>query len=154
PKGDKGSFQGDRKAIEVVRVAIAKLRPDFPTIQAGVTGGPALSNDEMTAAFHASQIATIIALPLTPLRMTLASLRVGKPVLRLGVLVVSLAWSMGIITRTVGHLTIFSVMFISIVVGIGIDYGIYFLFRYEEEIYLGRGLREALELTAARTGPG
>ncbi len=45
-------------------------------------------------------------------------------------------------------------MFISIVVGIGIDYGIYFLFRYEEEIFLGRNLREALELTAARTGPG
>jgi predicted RND superfamily exporter protein len=46
------------------------------------------------------------------------------------------------------------VMFISIVVGIGIDYGIYFLFRYEEELFLGRGLAEALEVTAARTGPG
>jgi uncharacterized protein len=40
------------------------------------------------------------------------------------------------------------------VVGIGIDYGIYYLFRYEEEIFLGRNLQEALELTAARTGPG
>jgi uncharacterized protein len=72
----------------------------------------------------------------------------------LGVLAVTLAWSMGIITLTVGHLTIFSVMFISIVIGLGIDYGIYFLFRYEEEIFLGRNLKEALELTAARTGPG
>jgi uncharacterized protein len=72
----------------------------------------------------------------------------------LAVLAVTLAWSMGIITLTVGHLTIFSVMFISIVIGLGIDYGIYFLFRYEEEIFLGRNLKEALELTAARTGPG
>jgi len=70
------------------------------------------------------------------------------------VLAVSIAWSMGVITLTVGHLSIFSVMFISIVVGIGIDYGIYFLFRYEEEMFLGRGLREALERTAVRTGPG
>jgi len=61
---------------------------------------------------------------------------------------------MGIITLTVGHLTIFSVMFISIVIGIGIDYGIYFLFRYEEEIFLGRNLKDALQFTAARTGPG
>jgi hopanoid biosynthesis associated RND transporter like protein HpnN len=61
---------------------------------------------------------------------------------------------MGVVTLVVGHLTLFSVMFISIVVGIGIDYGIYYLFRYEEEIFLGRNLREALELTAARTGPG
>ena len=70
------------------------------------------------------------------------------------VLAVSIAWSLGVITLTLGHLTIFSVMFISIVVGIGIDYGIYFLFRYEEELFLGRRLNEALEITAARTGPG
>jgi predicted RND superfamily exporter protein len=44
-------------------------------------------------------------------------------------------------------------MFISIVIGIGIDYGIYFLFRYEEERFLGRSLREALEVTAVRSGP-
>src|SRR5262249_57097301 len=55
---------------------------------------------------------------------------------------------------TVGHLTIFSVMFISIVIGIGIEHCIYFLSRYEEEIFRGRNLKEALQLTAARTGPG
>src|SRR3970282_569570 len=86
--------------------------------------------------------------------MWLPSWRVNKPLLMLAVLAVTLAWSMGIITLTVGHLTIFSGMFISIGIGIGIDYGISFLFRYEEEIFLGRNLKEALELTAARTGPG
>jgi len=133
---------------------IAKLKPDFPNVQAGVTGGPVLSNDEMTAAFEDSSIATVIAFALTLLVMMLAFWRVGKPLLMLAVLAVTLSWSMGIIALTVGHLTIFSVMFISIVIGIGIDYGIYFLFRYEEEIFLGRNLKDALQLTAARTGPG
>jgi uncharacterized protein len=154
PKGEKGSFVGDQKAIDTVRSAIVRLRADFPTIQAGVTGSPALSNDEMAAAFRDSQIATVLAFALTLLVMIIAFVRVGKPILMLLVLAVSLGWSLGLITLTVGHLTIFSVMFISIVVGIGIDYGIYFLFRYEEEIFLGRNLKEALELTAARTGPG
>ena len=154
PKGEKGSFVGDHKSIDAVRSAIAGLHADFPTIQAGVTGPPALSNDEMSAAFRDSQGATALAFALTLLVMTLAFVRVGKPILMLLVLAVSLGWSLGLITLTLGHLTIFSVMFISIVVGIGIDYGIYFLFRYEEEIFLGRSLREALELTAARTGPG
>jgi hopanoid biosynthesis associated RND transporter like protein HpnN len=154
PTGKKGSFVGDQEAIETVRGAIARLKPHFPTIQAGVTGAPALSNDEMSAAFRDSEVATLLAFALTLLVMALAFVRVGKPLLMLAVLAVSLAWSMGVITLTVGHLTIFSVMFISIVVGIGIDYGIYFLFRYEEEIFLGRNLKEALELTAARTGPG
>lgn len=154
PKSDKGSFMGDRRAIEVIRGVMATLKTDFPNVQAGVTGGPTLSNDEMTAAFEDSSVATVIAFALTLLVMMLAFWRVGKPLLMLAVLAVTLAWSIGIITLTVGHLTIFSVMFISIVIGIGIDYGIYFLFRYEEEIFLGRNLKEALELTAARTGPG
>jgi hopanoid biosynthesis associated RND transporter like protein HpnN len=154
PEHDKGSFMGDRRAIEIIRGVIADLKPAFPDVQAGVTGGPTLSNDEMTAAFHDSSVATVLAFALTLFVMLLAFWRVGKPLLMLVVLTVTLAWSMGIITLTVGHLTIFSVMFISIVIGIGIDYGIYFLFRYEEEIFLGRNLKEAIELTAARTGPG
>ena len=154
PKSDKGSFMGNRRAIEVIRGVIADLKPDFPNVQGGVTGGPTLSNDEMTAAFEDSSMATVLAFALTLLVMLLAFWRVGKPLLMLGVLAVTLCWSMGIVTLTVGHLTIFSVMFISIVIGIGIDYGIYFLFRYEEEIFLGRNLKEALQLTAARTGPG
>jgi hopanoid biosynthesis associated RND transporter like protein HpnN len=154
PESEKGSFVGDQKAIDAVRGAIARLRPAFPTIEAGVTGAPTLSNDEMTSAFRDSRTATLLAFALTLLVMILAFRQVGKPFLMLAVLAVSLAWSMGVVTLTVGHLTIFSVMFISIVVGIGIDYGIYFLFRYEEEIFLGRNLKEAVDVTARRTGPG
>jgi hopanoid biosynthesis associated RND transporter like protein HpnN len=154
PASEKGSFMGDRHTIEIIRGVIADLKPSFPNVQAGVTGGPALSNDEMTAAFSDSSVSTVLAFALTLLVMLLAFWRVGKPILMLGVLAVTLCWSMGIVTLTVGHLTIFSVMFISIVIGIGINYGIYFLFRYEEEIFLGRNLKEALELTAARAGSG
>jgi hypothetical protein len=154
PPGARGSFVKDRRAIAAVRSAIERVRTEFPTVEAGVTGAPVLSNDEMTTAFDDSQIATTLAFVLTLLVMLLAFQRVLRPVLMLIVLAVSLAWSLGIVTLTVGHLTIFSVMFISIVIGIGIDYGIYLLFRYEEERFLGRSLSEALELTAARTGPG
>ncbi len=153
PKGDQGRFMGDRAAIQAVRDAVERLREDFPNVQAGVTGGPVLSNDEMTAAFEDSQVATVLSFVLTLGLIWLCFLRVTKPTLMLVVLAVSIAWSMGVVTLFVGHLTIFSVMFISIVVGVGIDYGIYFLFRYEEEIFLGRNLREALERTAGRAGP-
>src|SRR5262249_35279738 len=64
PRGDKGSFVGDKRAIDAVRGAVANLRPVFPTVQAGVTGAPALSNDEMTAAFGDSKVATAIGFAL------------------------------------------------------------------------------------------
>src|SRR6202011_4484627 len=61
PSSDKGSFTGDQAAIETIRGAIARLRPAFPNVQAGVTGAPALSNDEMTSAFHDSGISDVLA---------------------------------------------------------------------------------------------
>jgi hypothetical protein len=154
PKSEAGSFTGDRRAIEATRAVIAGLRPEFPYVNVGVTGKPALSSDEMTAAFLDSETATLVAFALTLGLLLVAFLRVGKPVLMLAVLAVSLSWSLGVATLVVGHLSLFSVMFISIVIGIGIDYGIYFLFRYEEELFLGRSLAEAVEVTAARAGPG
>jgi hopanoid biosynthesis associated RND transporter like protein HpnN len=154
PISRKGSFTDDREAIEGIRATIAALVGRFPGVQVGVTGKPALANDEMTAAFRDSERATALAFVLILALLLVAFMRVGKPILMLAVLAVSLGWSIGAATLLVGHLSLFSVMFIPIVAGVGIDYGIYFLFRYEEELFLGRTLREALEVAAARSGPG
>jgi hopanoid biosynthesis associated RND transporter like protein HpnN len=154
PESEAGSFTSNRRAIEGVRGVVARLKRDFPDINVGVTGKPALSNDEMTAAFEDSERGTYLAFGLTLGLLLLAFLRVGKPLIVLAVLVLALCWSIGAATLVIGHLSLFSVVFISIVIGIGIDYGVYLLFRYEEELFLGRNLREAIEITAARTGPG
>ena len=154
PQSREGSFVADREAIDAIRDVIRLLRKEYPDVHVGVTGKAALANDEMVAAFRDSESATILAFVLTLGLLLAAFLRVGKPIVMLLVLVLSLCWALGFTTLVIGHLSLFSVMFISIVIGIGIDYGIYFLFRYEEELFLGRTLRHALEVTAARSGPG
>lgn len=154
PESEAGSFTGNRRAIAGVRETVARLKREFRDVNVGVTGKPALSNDEMTAAFDDSERGTYLAFALTLGLLLIAFLRVGKPLILLTVLTLALCWSIGVATLVIGHLSLFSVVFISIVIGIGIDYGIYLLFRYEEELFLGRNLREALEITAARTGPG
>ena len=151
---EAGNFGENRGRIEAVRGAIASLHREYPEVQAGVTGGPAISSDEMATAFDDSKVATVLAFAFTLGLLLVAFRRVTKPVFMLGTLAVSLAWSMGIITLVVGHLSIFSVMFISIIVGIGIDYGVYFLYRYEEERGFDAGLEGALRRAAERAGPG
>jgi len=151
---EEGNFAESRGTIEAIRQTVRRLAPEFPGVSAGVTGGPAISNDEMVTAFDDSKVATVLAFSFTMLLLVGAFRRVVKPVLMVATLVVSLAWSMGIITLVIGHLSIFSVMFISIVVGIGIDYGIYLLYRYREEIERGLAPADALRRTAERAGPG
>ena len=154
PQSERGSFTGNRAAIDGVRATVAALKTEFPDVEVGVTGKPALSNDEMVAAFRDSEYAGMVAFALTLVLLLVGFWRIGKPLLMLVVLAMSLCWSLGVATLIIGHLSLFSVMFISIVIGIGIDYGIYYLFRYEEELFLGRNLHEAIEITASRGGPG
>jgi len=154
PETEKGSFTGNARAIQQIRTLIAELRADFPRVNVGVTGKPALASDEMVAAFHDSEVAGAIGFALTLVLLLAVFLRVVKPLIMQVVLAISMAWAIGAATLIVGHLSLFSVMFVSIVIGIGIDYGIYFLFRYEEELFLGRGVRDAIETAARRVGSG
>jgi hopanoid biosynthesis associated RND transporter like protein HpnN len=151
---EKGSFTNYRDAIGPLRATMARVQSEFPDVRAGLTGAPVLSNDEMEAAFRDSKRATGLAFVLTFGVLAVALRGLGMPIVLLAVLALSLCWSLGIVTLVVGHLSIFSVMFISIVVGLGTDYGVYLLLRNAEERVLGRPAREALEVTAMRAGPG
>ena len=150
----EGSFTDNQEKIAELRAVIARLRADFPGVSVGVTGGPALSNDEMTTAFRDSGLATALAVTVVAGLLFLAFREIRRPLLMLATLGLGLLCALGLITLTIGQLTVFSVMFISLMVGIGIDYGIYFLFRYEEERARGREVTSALEHTAERAGPG
>ena len=154
PNSVEGDFTDNRERIELIRATIARLRPQFPGVDAGVTGSPAISNDEMVTAFADSARAGILSALLTLGLILIAFRRVVKPILMLASLATGLAWSMGVITLVVGQLNVFSVMFVSIVVGLGIDYGIYLLYGYEEELARGASLDRAFSSAAARTGPG
>jgi hypothetical protein len=150
----KGSFTNYHDAIAPLRATIARVGAEFPGVAAGLTGAPVLANDEMEAAFRDSKHATLLAFGLTLALLAFAFRKHRMPFLLLGTLAVSLCWSLAIITLTIGHLSIFSVMFISIVIGLGTDYGVYLLYRNDEERALGRSPRDAFEVTARRTGPG
>jgi hopanoid biosynthesis associated RND transporter like protein HpnN len=123
-------------------------------VQAGVTGAPALFSDELSAATQDGEIASLLALGLTLALLLIAFRRLVTSCAMIAVLTLSLGWSLGVTTLLVGHLTILSMMFVSVVVGLGTDYGTFFLFRYREERVLGRTFVAALHHTAARSGPG
>ena len=148
------TFAAEHAAVLAVRRAIAGLHHEFPSVAAGVTGAPALFSDELSTATRDGEIASILALVLSLGLLLVAFRNLVTSCAMLVVLTLSLGWSLGVTALLVGHLTILSMMFVSVVVGLGTDYGTFFLFRYREERVLGRTFLSALEQTAARSGPG
>ena len=59
---------------------------------------------------------------------------------------------MGYTTLAVGHLNFITVSLVTMLMGIGIDFGIHLLFRYDEELGNGKSAEEAMDSTIAGTG--
>lgn len=147
------SFVKYAAPLAALRAHIASVGRDFPDVQAGVTGGDALSSDEMSAARQDTMLATGIALISVATLFVVAFRQVWRPLLVVAVLIISLCWTLGFTTLTVGHLNILSVSFLPILIGLGIDFGIHLLARYSEERARGQNFDTALHGAYRRTGP-
>lgn len=154
PKATKNDFTGSRKSIEVIRSLIRNLKPQFPDIRVGLTGGDVIASDEMVVTLADVTRASQIALAGVALLFVAFFRGIVKPLLAVFSLVIGICWAMGFTTLTVGHLNILSVVFTTILIGLGIDFGVHILERYREERTSGKSIAAALEKTIRGTGRG
>ena len=154
PNNDKSSFTGYKDAVNQARQFIAETQKDFPDITVGLTGEDVISSDEMLTTQADVETASKIALFGVALLFIIAFRGVVKPMLAVFCLMLALCWTMGFTALTVGHLNILSVVFTTILIGLGIDFGIHILGRYKEERQQGREIQEALRQTLQGTGKG
>ncbi|MBT5551236.1 MAG: MMPL family transporter [Nitrospina sp.] len=154
PNNDKTSFTGYKDAVSLARKFIAEVQKNFPGIQVGLTGEDVISSDEMLTTQADVETASKIALIGVALLFIIAYRGVVKPLLAIFCLLLALCWTIGFTTLTIGHLNILSVVFTTILIGLGIDFGIHILGRYKEERQEGNDILSALQNTLQGTGKG
>ena len=154
PQETEGDFAGSKNAIDGIREIVRDLSPGFPEIKVGMTGGEVISSDEMFTTHLDVKNASKYALTGVALLFIIFYRRVTEPLLAVFTLIVSIAWAMGYTTLAVGHLNIISVVFTTILIGLGIDFGIHILCRYREERRLGHEPYRAMSNTLQQTGRG
>jgi uncharacterized protein len=154
PNEDETSFTGYKDSVYSARELIAEVKKDFPSISVGLTGEDVISTDEMITTQKDVELASKIALGGVALLFIIAFKGIVKPLLAIFSLLIALAWSLGFTSLTVGHLNILSVVFTTILIGLGIDFGIHILERYKEERKEGNDISTALQKTLQGTGQG
>ncbi|WP_136523363.1 MMPL family transporter [Geomonas ferrireducens] len=149
PVRDMSGFVPAGAAIAVVRAEVARLKalPEFKGVTAGLTGTPVLENEEMATSEKDITLATVVSLALTTVLLLFAFRGVLNVVAAMVSLLVAISVSFGFATVAVGHLNILSMVFAVMLIGIGIEYGIQVVLRYQEELRRG-----APELPALETG--
>jgi hopanoid biosynthesis associated RND transporter like protein HpnN len=153
PIKEQGSFTSALKSVTAIREIVEKTRPDYPSVEFGVTGLPVLETDEMSAADHDTRLASWLAIAGVSVLFLLVYRGIWYPLLTVATLLMGTAWAMGWLTLTVGHLNILSATFAVMLIGMG-DYGVLWVMRYEQARKRGADVRSALLHTVTHVAIG
>ena len=140
------------KTLASIRQHLIDLQSQFPGVEMKVTGEPALDDEQITTSTSDSIKAACITLCLI-LALFLFSYRAFlRPTLTFAALIMGVLWSLGFALISVGHFNILSIAVIPMVLGIGIDFGIQILGRYEEELGHNRSIEQSITTALEHTG--
>jgi len=142
------------KPLEAVRTALQETRKEFPDVQAGLTGRPVLQADEMRTTNQDMTRASIIAVIVVAVMFIIFLHGWLRPLLIVVTLLMATAWTFGFALITVGELNLLSIVFVLVLVGIGVDFGVHIVTRYVESGNAGMNVEDSIRISLLRTGPG
>ncbi|MDD5262986.1 MAG: MMPL family transporter [Methylacidiphilales bacterium] len=151
-EGDANSFSPYEKSIAQLKDIIAQTRKEFPSVKIGMTGEFVLMDEELRQSTHDSIVAAFVAVVLLALLFFFSYHELVRPALAIYALIHAIFWSLGFTVLAVGHLNIISQAFVLMLLGLGIDFSIQVIGRYEEERASGLEVLPSLENTLQFTG--
>jgi len=151
---DKESFDPHTKGLDVLRQIVADAKARHADVRIGLTGLPVMENDEMRASQTSMSWAGVLSFVGVALVFLLGFGGWRHPLIGNVALMAGMAWAFGFATLAVGHLNILSSAFGAILIGQGIDFGVYYLAGYLQERGQTRTSAQALVATSGSVGPG
>jgi hopanoid biosynthesis associated RND transporter like protein HpnN len=140
--------------IDRLRQLVKQTQAEVPGLNVGITGEPVLDYDEMTQSQKDITLASIVSLVLCALIFIYGYNETGRPVKATICLVIGLGYTLAFTTLSVGHLNILTITFVPMLIGLGIDFGVHLITRYEEELRHGKTAETALTKAMVFTGQG
>ena len=154
-KNEKSNtFTEYSEGLAALRQVVADAKRRHPEAWVGLTGIPVMENDEMESSQTAMAQAGVFSFVGVALLYIAGFGSVRHPTMALAALLVPMGWAFGYILVTVGHLNILSSAFATIVIGLGSDYGVYYIAQYLRLRAEKMSTFEALLETARSVGPG
>ncbi|MBZ0258292.1 MMPL family transporter, partial [bacterium] len=155
PSKDFSTLSVIAKPLQRIRADIKLTELDFNSkVTAGLTGRPALQADEMATTNQDMLNASLYALIGVAVLFVFFFREVTRPALTMLTLLMAMGWTFGFVALTLGHLNLLSTVFALVLIGLGVDFGIHFLHRYQEELGSTGDPKEASLFSLQHAGAG
>ena len=132
PKKNYESLAVVDESLLDMRAVISDIQKQEPTIEIGLTGKPVLQADEMETTSSDMNVASIVALVLCAALFMFVFRGVKRPLFAVASFLAGAALTYAAATVMIGSLNLLSVVFMLVLVGVGLDYGIHMIARYLE----------------------
>jgi hopanoid biosynthesis associated RND transporter like protein HpnN len=151
---DRQSFAQNDGSIKTLRQLMAEVQSQHPGVKIGLTGLPIIEFDEMRSSEKSMSYATILSFVGVLAVMIVAFGGFRHATMPMIALIGGTIWTCGFITIAIGYVNVLSIAFASILFGMGIDYGIYYVARYLQIRTHTESTSDALIQTSELVGPG
>ena len=151
-EGEKKSSTPFSDTTAKIRQHLKELEGKYPGIEMELTGEPALDADEAASSNTDAAQASVLTVGLILALFFFSYRSFLRPAFAFLVLNMAVLWSLGFALVSVGHFNVISIAVIPMVLGIGIDFGIQILGRYEEELGRHGDVEQAITTTLEHTG--
>jgi len=138
--------------MKYARRTTARVLQKHPGVTAGFTGWPVSIEEEIGLIKGDIAMVAIIAPFVIFLIVWAAARSFHRTLLMFVPVALSVVWNFGVTYFTIGHLNYLTSGFVGILFGLGIDYGVVFIRRFDEEIAKGRTPAQATHNTLTNVG--
>ncbi len=132
PEKDFGSMAVIREPLRLIRREIAEVARAFPGVEIGLTGKPVLQADELATTERDMTLASLVALAAIAVLFMVVFREVRRPLFAVVAFAAAFGWTYGCATLLVGRLNLLSMVFMLVLVGAGLDYGVHVIARWIE----------------------
>ncbi len=153
PAKDFANFNAIAAPLAAVRGALASVQAHHPGVDIGLTGKPVLQEDELATSNADMGRSSLLSLAVITVLFIWLFRGMRRPLLAVAAFGIAVGITMGLAWLFVGRITLLSSVFLLVLVGAGLDYGVHIVSRFNE--YLADGSRAlAAERTVREAGPG
>ncbi len=139
---------------DAVQEMVDEMLEKYPDVSAGLTGSIPLGHDEMVYGMEGLEVTSIIAFIAIGALLFISFRMWVAPVLALTNLIVGVIWAAGVSSLLVPVISVMSMMFMVVLIGLGIDFSIHIISGFTEMRALGQSLDESMRNGLLKTGKG
>ncbi len=130
PEKDYSTLAVIEAPLVRIRAILSKARNLFPRVDIGLTGKPVIQADEMRVTQEDMRLAAIVAMVLVSGLVMLILREVKRPLLTIVAFALAVGWTWGFVALAIGRLTLLSIVFLLVMIGVGLDFGVHVVSRH------------------------